>query len=401
MVAEQPPEPVVERMPTGAAPADTLDARALRLRLRQQEILAQFGVSALKGTSLIELLNESTRLSAQGLEAEFAKVLEYIPKENRLLMRAGVGWDAGLVGHASVGGDVQSPSGYALHTGKPVISNHLKGEQRFRTPDLLAAHGVRRAINVILQGEGAPYGVLEVDSRSEGEFSEYDIAFLQGIANLLGMAIERQRRESVLKEALTLQTDMQKEINHRVRNSLQLVASVLNLQAKEEPALRQPLHQASARIMAIGRVHERLFSSPQVESIQFVEYLRDICVDLDDLTPNCNVHFVADARAHVPTDQAIMLALIVAELITNAAKHAYRDPADGSVWVQLSRGANDALQISVRDEGDGIRQDAPTGGLGMTLIATLARQARATVRYETGGTGTTATLLVADAVTFA
>src|SRR5262249_1244083 len=79
-----------------------------------------------------------------------------------------------------------------MRTGKPVISNHLESEERFRTPDLLAAHGVRRAINVILQGDGAPYGVLEVDSRSAGEFSERDIAFLQGAANILGMAIERQ-----------------------------------------------------------------------------------------------------------------------------------------------------------------------------------------------------------------
>src|SRR4051794_14776724 len=110
-------------------------------------------------------------------------------------MRAGVGWDHGLVGVASVGADLESPSGYALRTGKPVISNHLESEERFRTPELLRVHGVRRAINVILQGDGPPFGVLEVDSRSEGEFTEHDISFLQGAANVLGMAIERQRYE--------------------------------------------------------------------------------------------------------------------------------------------------------------------------------------------------------------
>lgn len=76
-----------------------------------------------------------------------------------------------------------------------MISNQLENEQRFRTPELLARYGVRRAINVILQGDGAPYGVLEVDSTSEGAFSEKDIAFLQGAANIVGMAIERQRHE--------------------------------------------------------------------------------------------------------------------------------------------------------------------------------------------------------------
>src|SRR5215475_1458905 len=179
MPSNGPPEPIIETPPHEPRREETGD-RALGLRIRQQEILAELGVLALKGTPFNDLLREAVRLSAQGLEAEFCKVLEYMPAQNRLLMRAGVGWDEGLVGTATIGADLASPSGYALHTGKPVISNHLASEERFRTPDLLAAHGVRRAINVILQGDGVPYGVLEVDSRSAGEFSERDIAFLQG-----------------------------------------------------------------------------------------------------------------------------------------------------------------------------------------------------------------------------
>ena len=162
--------------------------RALGFRIRQQEILAELGVTALRGTPFPELLQDTVRLAAEGLEAEFCKVLEYLPTEKRLLLRAGVGWEPGLIGVATVGADVESPSGYALRTGKPVVSNQLENEERFRTPDLLARHGVRRAINVILQGDGAPYGVLEVDSTSEGDFSEKDIAFLQGAANIVGMA---------------------------------------------------------------------------------------------------------------------------------------------------------------------------------------------------------------------
>ena len=115
----------------------------------------------MKGTPLPGLLYEAVRLSAEGLQADLCKVLEHVPSENRLVMRAGVGWDKGLVGTASVGTDITSPAGFALRTGKAVISNHLESEERFRTPDLLAAHGVRRAINVILQGDGAPYIVFK------------------------------------------------------------------------------------------------------------------------------------------------------------------------------------------------------------------------------------------------
>ena len=158
-------EPVIEQSNGGAASVE-LTTRDLHLRIRQQEILAELGVQALQGKPFFDLLDQTARLTAEGMEAEFCKVLEYIPRENRFLVRAGVGWQEGIVGVATVGADLESPSGFALRTGKPVISNHLENEQRFRTPELLLEHGIRRAMNVILQGDGSPYGVLEVDSRS-------------------------------------------------------------------------------------------------------------------------------------------------------------------------------------------------------------------------------------------
>jgi hypothetical protein len=100
--------------------------RTLRQRVRQQEILAELGVLALQGTPFGQLLDHTARLTAEGLEAEFCKVLEYLAAERRLLVRAGVGWDEGVIGVASVGADLESPAGYALQTGKPVISNHLE-----------------------------------------------------------------------------------------------------------------------------------------------------------------------------------------------------------------------------------------------------------------------------------
>ena len=155
--------PVVEP-PANDGQPDDLTGRALRQRIRQQELLAELGVLALQRTSFIGMLDYTARMTAEGLGAEYCKVMEYIPAENRLLVRAGVGWQEGVVGSASVGADLASPAGFALRTGKPVISNHLENEQRFRTPELLVEHGIRRAMNVILQGDGSPFGVLEVDS---------------------------------------------------------------------------------------------------------------------------------------------------------------------------------------------------------------------------------------------
>ena len=379
-----PKQPVVETPPDGDAQSE-VSSRSLNLRIRQQEILAELGVTALKGTAFEQLLDLTVSLAAEGLEAELCKVMEYIPAEKRLLMRAGVGWDAGLVGSASVGADLESPSGFALRTGKPVISNHLENEERFRTPELMAAHGVRRAINVILQGDGAPYGILEVDSRSEGEFTEQDISFLQGAANILGMAIERQRHERRLNEALEHQQVLVKEINHRVKNSLQLVSSMLSLQAGNDPVLAQRLQDASSRIAAIARAHDRLYRSPQIENIDLGGYLIEICRDLTEVTPHCNVSCDAPEMLFMSTDRAIRAALVVTELVTNAAKHAYPNGQSGQIWVRLVRGEGETARITVRDEGAGLPPDfeiGQRGGLGMRLTMALAQQTDAVVRAD-------------------
>src|SRR6201982_784540 len=286
--AKDHPKPVVE--PSPASPPHP-SPRALQQRIRQQEILAELPVGALQGKPFLDLLNETVRLTAEGMNAEFCKILEFIPADNRLLVRAGVGWHEGIVGRATVGADLESPSGFALRTGKPVISNHLENEQRFRTPELLIQHGIRRAMNVILQGDGAPYGVREVDSRSEGEFSDHDIAFLQGAANILGMAIERQRYERHLKAALDRHQVLLKEINHRVKNSLQIVTGMLHLQANSanDAKLSAQLAEASNRISASARAYERLAYDAEVDSIDLSTYLREVCVDAVSGTSHCDL----------------------------------------------------------------------------------------------------------------
>src|ERR1700723_1069317 len=95
-------KPVVERKPSDEQ-SDELTAHALRQRIRQQELLAELGVFALQRTSFIGMLDHTARMTAEGLAADYCKVMEYITAENRLLVRAGVGWDEGVAGVASVG----------------------------------------------------------------------------------------------------------------------------------------------------------------------------------------------------------------------------------------------------------------------------------------------------------
>ena len=283
-MSDDQPRAVVEASPVGELGWES----SAKIRIRQQEILAELGVLALQGTPFEELLLATARLTAEGLKAEFCKVLEYQPNHARFLVKAGVGWDADVIGVATVGADIAPPAGYALVTGKPVISNHLEHERRFRTPELLAKHRIRRAMNVILQGDGSAYGVLEVDSRSEGEFSVNDIAFLQGAANLLGMAIERQRIEADLRRALEHNTLLLKEVNHRINNSLSLVAGMLRVTASSaSEEVRDRLDEASRRVTAISRVHQRLYKTELFGSLNLKHFLEDICESFYQSIPDC------------------------------------------------------------------------------------------------------------------
>ena len=391
-------EPVVEGNSDEGQASDT-DGRALKQRIRQQELLAELGVFALKGTSFIEMLNHAAKITAEGLGAEYCKVMEYLPAENRFIVRAGVGWDEGIVGHATVGADLASPAGYALQTGKPVISNHLENEQRFRTPELLLEHGIRRAMNVILQGDGSPFGVLEVDSRSEGEFGEHDITFLQGAANILGMALEQQQYKRKLQAALDRHQILLKEVNHRVKNSLQVVSSMLQLQASaiSDPSLSDRLQEASTRVSTVGRAYERLAYNADYEKIGLVSYLREVINDLEAAVAPYKVELEAPEEIEFAADRAILVALIINELVLNAGKHAYSNSPSGSIWVRLVRTKPNFVLISVRDEGAGLPEgfDPTTSKrLGSRLINALAKQLGAELTRPVSPVGTNFTLLV-------
>ena len=382
---------VVESEPDHAQQG--IDVRTLQQRIRQQEILAELGVMALHSQSFNELLNETVRLTAEGLRTEFCKVLEFIPAEDKLLVKAGIGWHPGVVGVATVGADLASPAGFALRTGKPVISNHLENEERFRTPQLFADHQIKRAMNVILQGDGKPYGVLEVDSQNEDKFVQHDLAFLQGAANILGMAIERERRERLLKDALDRQNMLMKEMNHRVKNSLAIVASMLNMQAREigNPEITSRFEEAAHRVSAVARAHERLNRGHDIETVDLGTYLEDVCKDLDDSIAQCKINIDAQKNIIFPIDKSISIALTVVELIANCTKYAYPDNVGGNVWITLKKIDSKDLRLTVRDEGLGLPDDfnpRHAKGLGMRIIAAFAQQLNSNLTFNKLNPGT-------------
>jgi PAS domain S-box-containing protein len=173
----------------------------LAYRLHQQSVLAEFGRRALEAAGFEHLLDAAAQLCAEGMRARFSKVLEFSSDQNRLLLRAGVGWQPGFVGRETMGLD--TPAGSAFRTGRPVVSGRNVDEEKLRTPRLLTEHGVRRTVSVpIPLGAGRRWGALGADSPDEsGEWNEADVEFMMGIARLTGVALERLEAKRQLEES--------------------------------------------------------------------------------------------------------------------------------------------------------------------------------------------------------
>jgi two-component system, sensor histidine kinase PdtaS len=373
------PAPSGQESITAPAVATDLTRQELPYRLRQQSLLGEFGRLALQTRDVGQILQRTTELCAQGLETPFAKVLEYLPDDKRLLVRAGVGWESEVIGQVSLGVDLESPAGYAFQTGQVVISNHLQEETRFRTPKLLSDHGIRRAINVLIArgGEGhLPFGVLEVDSPEPGQFDLADADFLAGFAGLLGIAIERQHADAELRQALDHQAMLTREMSHRVKNSLASVVGLLRVQSRstQSEEVREALKDASSRITTIAQVHDHLWRSARIGFVDIADFAGELCRKLQETVPHtvrCNF-----GHLMISADKAIPLGLLINELVTNAVKHAYPD-GPGEIDVSGERRGDD-LHVEVSDRGVGLPKDfdidQPRASLGFKVIKSLLAQ---------------------------
>jgi len=172
----------------------------VRLFQHQQQTSDILSLDALTGMELGQLFQKTTTLIASTLAVEYCKILELQPDGKHLLLRAGTGWKEGLIGHAQVETGEDSQAGYTLQSNQPVVVSDLRTETRFSGPPLLHDHGIVSGISVIINTTKQPWGVLGCHATTSREFSDDDINFMQVLANILALAIERKQSEEALHQ---------------------------------------------------------------------------------------------------------------------------------------------------------------------------------------------------------
>lgn len=227
----------------------------------------------------------------------------------------------------------------------------------------------------------------------------------------LEIALQDGRRANVdLKAALEAQSLLLNEVDHRVKNNLQMISSLIIMQSRNIPDanIRQSLMSMLERVEALSAVHRRLYQSADVSRFDLAEFSRDLTRDLVNASSRSNVRIEFDLEpVEVPAERAAPIALMVNELVTNSLKHAFIENRPGKIALSVKRIDGHAT-ITVEDDGVGMRVDGDAahrvqgegigdgargfeygkGSFGKSLVEALGRQVRATTQWEPANPGT-------------
>ncbi|MBY0336446.1 MAG: GAF domain-containing protein [Acetobacteraceae bacterium] len=385
-----------------------------RLRLHAR-ILRDFGRIALVEGDVPALLRRAAVQAARATGVGHTKIMRYRVEHGDLLCEAGTGWRAGVVGLARFPTDPASAPGRAVQTGEPVLVQDLREHPDFRPHPVLVEHGIVALLNVPISFDGVTWGVLEADSEEPGHFDEADTDFLETLAALLAGALqhraatERSEAEAAAEAVRAERRSiLLRELQHRSKNNLAIVVAMLaraRRQADREPnpAAAALLGAVTQRVAAIALAQDRLAVVEErglagAQATDAAGYLAALIGSLELSFAGRIVIQSALEPCDLPFEKAVALGLVVNELVTNAAKHAYPDQQEGPVRVTLQRDAALAEAVlRVADDGRGMDPTRAaareaTGGEGAGLLAQLARQLGGEVERDATPRGTSFSL---------
>jgi PAS domain S-box-containing protein len=221
----------------------------------------------------------------------------------------------------------------------------------------------------------------------------------QTSAELERIEVAVRERTSQLEDALQAQETLLHEVDHRVKNNLQMVSSLIVLQRRtiSDPKVRDSLGTMLERIEALSTVHRRLYQSKDVSSFDVADFIRDLVTDLHTASSRPIALSFDLEPVSIPAEKATPVALIANELVTNVLKHAF-GPLDGqarggSLKISLHR-RGEGFAFSVADNGAGMADEVRKDGFGTRLVNSLVRQLGATIVWTPADPGTRVTVTV-------
>ena len=279
--------------------------------------------------------------------------------------------------------------GEALTTGRPFFTNapdmHPAAEQIPCVPPCL-----QRFLAVPVQVERQTLGQIAV-ANSPRAYTDSDLKAVQRLAELYALALERKYAQRKTEAALVEKEVLLREVHHRVKNNLQVISSLLNLQAGllNDERVVEMLRDSQNRVRSMALVHEQLHRSKDLSRIHFGDYVRNLTASLFSaygVRSNKVALRLEIDNVFLPIDTAIPCGLIIHELVSNSLRHAFPGERGGNVRISLREDAAGRKILNVED--DGVGWPADTGveqrkSLGLRLVGILADQMDATVTHET------------------
>src|SRR5215217_3588524 len=332
------------------------EQKELETRTRQQAVVAELGLRALANDDLQALMDDELASVARTLRVEYVKIVELLPGGEELLMRAGVGWEEGLVGSARESAGLGSQAGYTLLVNEPVIVEDLRTETRFNPPPLVQQRGGVSGMTVVIPGREEPFGVLGAHSRSRRTFSEDDVNFLQAVANVLATAIERHETEKKFLEVReTERSRIARDIHDEALQDLSgALVEARQLQSiSESPESARRLVRLVATLDRIGQQLRGAIYDLRLEGEQdeLFPKLLDSLVELHrGMAPESDIALeVHDGVLSGPLgERGRQLLRILGEALTNVRRHS--GASQVRVGVGITKGK---LWAEVKDDGRG------------------------------------------------
>jgi len=202
---------------------------------------------------------------------------------------------------------------------------------------------------------------------------------------------ERKQAEEQVQRSLDEKTVMLKEIHHRVKNNMQVISSLLNLQAREiaDVSVRALFEESRNRISSMALIHERLYRSRDFAHVDFREYLKRLTEDIAQTFKRSGVNILVEMESvELDVNAGIPCGLIVNELISNSLKHAFPGNRKGTIRVGIIRNGEGDNLLFVADDGIGIAPDIDyhnSTTLGLKLVYVLSGQIHGTIALSADG----------------